>query len=108
MVSKYKERSGFVIESPIKSFQFKGSVKKLLEYIQKTSAVHTATLQSLNSGNVKKVAELHNRVGGNYGIEFWKGWMQLRTVKSIVAIDSSENIVGFISGAPVNENRLRM
>lgn len=108
MVEKYKKRSGFVFESPIKSFQYEGSKNKLFQRIEKFSGEFSGKFENLNSENLEKVAEFHKRVGGHYGIEFWKGWAQLRTPKSFFASDAAGNVIGFISGAPVNDNRLRM
>ena len=106
MLSKYRDRSGFVIQSPISSIQYKGNIEKLRDYVQKME-LPQVKVEPLNYNHLHEVAQLHKKAGGHFGIEYWKEWMQLQSPKSFVALDDSGNVNGFISAAPDSKNGVR-
>ena len=107
MVSKYRDRSGFVVQSPVSSTQYEGNIEKLRDYVQKME-LPQAKLEPLNHNHLQEVTHLHKKAGGHFGFEYWKESMQLKNPKSFVALDDSGNVNGFISAVPDSKTGLRM
>lgn len=108
MLTKYRDRSGFVIQpSNSSSMHYRGNIEELRDYVRQLK-LPEVKVEPLNESHLHKVVQMHKKAGGHLGREYWKELMQLRSTKSFVALENSRDVIGFISGVPDSNNGIRM
>lgn len=65
MTAKYRERSGFVVDSATAQYRFLGSMSRLHSFLVQ-KPLPKLNIARLSEQNVEAVAHLHQEIGGHF------------------------------------------